>query len=553
MSSEQAAEAPGVADALQVVPETPSVSPTREVAGSSASRAPETQTPVSAVRAGVADSPSIVAVTPQVAVSPSLCDVSPSVQAAYDLAETQKNQERQAQDSPGASPASAGSGSVEEAPVPGMVPVVIEPMQSEEAVSTPGHSRSNSHSGTPAQTPGQTPGRTPGQTLGLTPARQSGRSQRSGSPRDVHGVAEASPLEESPCAQEMMDDVRMMSPAANSNRMMGTPMVGPVSMDQTPARGVATPASLATIMTPARSAAHRGHAQGGPPPGLNMQAPTDAPIAPAVPAVSPAHIDILEELQNTWRHPDAAISAVQDEERTWDRICCQMCCVFPAVFFLAPFMLMYQMFCLPLYLWACCCMVGNNLEDEVQENGQRRRLSTHSPGFMQRPRDGAEPALPAKLRGVFYLRPSPFDHALVCLERAEWDAERSTLKMPWHLPRARVFKQSFWGATSLATYRIFRTGSEYQFSALDPEAAARCEGVVRTKVCGVKMPQFISSATMVDVSTGKDGSLWMVRRTFLGYRCTPHWAERVVDAQGVETPYQEHVRNEVEAKRCFFV
>jgi len=381
--------------------------------------------------------------------------------------------------------------------------------------------------------------------------------QQRGSPsrEEGGGFAADVDLQESPCAQEMESErIREASPGSQQ----------PSVVDPSPARR-SLGASLMLISTPARSIASRSQAPPMPSP---MVAPVDdyhvtmggqAPLAPpvyippvvvpAVPAVSPAMRGTLNELRATRRHPEAAVSSTADIPREWTKFGCEVCLMCPYICLLIPFALLYHLVCLPVCMWVCC---RTGKDTEQQDDGRRTLRSSHNPRYMQqRPAGVSEPSVPAHLQGVYYLRPNSRDQVLVCFEGAAWDTERRELRLPWHLPRSAAFQRTFLARAILATGRLFNARSVYSFSG-DLEAGERCRGLVRTQVCGRELPKIISSVAMMDVSSAKDGSLWRLRRTTLGYRSPPYWAERVLDASGAETSYHEHLRREAPSK-CIFL
>lgn len=276
----------------------------------------------------------------------------------------------------------------------------------------------------------------------------------------------------------------------------------------------------------------------------------------AVPAVSLQSSDSLEHLRFTSRHPDEANNSAGDghEDASRANQCCRICLTLPCLVLFSPVILLCCMLTLCLLPMVMFLWPDQIKDTEGEGDEEMRNRSSHNPRFMRplraRAAPGASLGVPETLRGIFYLRNHPFDHVLLCFERGTWNAERSEMRLPWRLPRARAFKDTRTARLALVARWLFRFHSELKLS--DVEERRPIEVRIHLKAWGIPLPKYIISHGMRDVSRSQDGSLWKFERAILGRRSKPYWAERVVDARGAETPYLYHVRYEVPSK-CIFI
>lgn len=249
-----------------------------------------------------------------------------------------------------------------------------------------------------------------------------------------------------------------------------------------------------------------------------------------------------QELWRTQTHPDADANVHDNLESKGACECLLSFLLFLPIFVLllaliiiAPFPTVF----LVVPLWFClpgCLLSSWGIEEE----------SNHEPLFMTTTARslGASPQLPVKLRGVFYLRCAD---QLVCFEKGVWDAGRKCLLLPAYAPSALTLKAKLSSALKLAMLRLSRCRLEFHFK--EDEAGSVREATIRVRLAFVTAPKMLVHAGMTDVSKEKDGSLWEQWTLVMGRRRPSYWLQRVLDEQGAETTYMQHVREEV-PRRC---
>jgi len=150
-------------------------------------------------------------------------------------------------------------------------------------------------------------------------------------------------------------------------------------------------------------------------------------------------------------------------------------------------------------------------------------------------------SIPAKLRGVIYMRNSNFDD-LVSFERAAWDSTAHTSFLPFYWAYAWSVQQGL--AQFILMFGSKVIGYRYKFSFNEDLT----EADIGLYIFCVRMPAFFVTFRMTDVSALQDGSLWERWTTIFGQPQKSYWAEKVVNGDGTKTPYWSHVLDEVAAE-----
>lgn len=242
-----------------------------------------------------------------------------------------------------------------------------------------------------------------------------------------------------------------------------------------------------------------------------------------------------EALRKQQRHPHAALNVVSTLEPTTTLcgLACKILGLAVALVLLLPLVLLKAVLVLALLpLWCLCpeCLLGCAGEEE-QHNFEPRYMLPSST------------SVPAQLSGVFYMRNNPMDDDLVCMERGTWDDAGKVLHLPVYIARTWSFKKKFISFAMLVSVKLLRY--RYRFDFKTEASGKLTEATCRLQLFCLTVPTSLLHFGMTDVSEARDGSLWERWTLLLGMPIFSYWLERIMDSQGNQTKYWEHVQNEV--------
>jgi len=240
----------------------------------------------------------------------------------------------------------------------------------------------------------------------------------------------------------------------------------------------------------------------------------------------------LEWLREQQTHPDAVKNIVSTLDGNCKTFALAIAVILLAIPLLCVFLGILVLILLPILLFYFICPESAKKLFGVKEESTRNVAEWMLP--QRAPAD-----LPAKLRGIFYMRGNPFLDDLTTLERSAWDSEARTTVLPFYQAFTWSVQRSFISfvlmvGSRLICYRYILTFNE-----------DLTEGDIGMYVLCIRIPSFIATFRMTDVSAQQDGSLWERWSLFLGQPVKSYWMEKVVDGVGAKTSYWNHVEKEV--------
>lgn len=267
------------------------------------------------------------------------------------------------------------------------------------------------------------------------------------------------------------------------------------------------------------------------------------------------HGSSLEALAKLQRHPEAKANVVRTLQPP-------NCCKQLFSFLLAlPFLLLFLPLLVPVLLAPVLLFPLWLVAPQLLLTCLGiRETSAHSPEWMlpddtrkaTSPRkpsvagDEEGTQLPKKLQGVFYLRLSAMPD-LACWQRGIWDSQQKRLLLPASASHALTFRKRFADVAIMLCIRIFCCRYEISFD--DSETAELTCARIIPKFWCFSIPACVAAFRLIDVSAKQDGSLWERWSLIMGRPMSSYWAERVVDANIAETPFFQHLLDEV-PRRC---